>query len=378
MPAQQECILEKNIIFIRLPEHLGTEINGFYVNPEIPLPVEKSEKMEEGSLKDLSWEMIVSAMLKILAHDREFEHIEYYRAFVNAVKPDLIYQLTDAGIVKARQNDFVTAEEIFLAIEGLDSDNIINLINLALIYEQQGEKIKDRNPSESDEYFNKAFNYYKKALLIDPGNADLHYSAACFFLGQNNYEKAKHHFSTYSVLAEPETDEEREKAAKAQRIADSINTSTELDTLFKESYDLIKLGNEKDGIEKIRKFLDSYPDVWNAWFLLGWGLRRTGSYEEALTAFNKVIELGERSVDTLNELAICNLELDKLKESEDLLKEALTIEHENTKIISNLGIVAMKKGNLDEAEGFFHTVLEYDSSDPAAKQYIDQIKNMKK
>ena len=369
--------MENNIIFIKLPEHLGTEINGFYINPEIPLPVEKSEKMEEGSLEDLSWEMIVSAMLKILAHNREFEHIEYYREFINAVKPDLIYQLTDAGIVKARQNDFETAEEIFLAIEGLESDNIINLINLALIYEQQGEKIKDNNPSKADKYFDNAFNYYKKALLIDPGNADLHYSAACFFLGRNNYEKAKHHFSTYSVLAEPETDEERGKAEKAQRIADSISTNTELDTLFKESYDLIKLGNEEEGIQKIRTFLETYPDVWNAWFLLGWGLRKTGNYSEALSAFNKVIDLGERSVDALNELAICNLELDNLKESEALLKEALSMEHENTKIISNLGIVAMKKGKLDEAEGFFRTVLEYDSSDPAAQQYIDQIKNKK-
>ncbi len=369
--------MENNIIFIKIPEHLGTEINGFFINPEIPLPVEKSDKMDEGSLEDLSWEMIVSAMLKILAHNRDFEHIDYYREFIHAVKPDLIYQLTDAGIVKARQNEFTTAEEIFLAIEGLESDNIINLINLALIYEQQGEKIRENEPVKADDFFDRAFDYYKKALLIDPGNADLHYSAACFFMGQNNYDKAKHHFSTYAVLAEPETDEEREKVGKAQRIADSINTNTTLDTLFKESYDLIKLGNEDEGITKIKEFLKTYPDVWNAWFLLGWGLRKKGSYREALSAFNKVSDLGERSVDTLNELAICNLELEDLKESESLLKEALSMEHENTKIISNLGIVAMKKGNLEEAEGFFLTVLEYDSNDPAAQQYIDQIRDLK-
>ncbi len=369
--------MEKNIIFIRIPEHLGTEINGFFINPEIPLPVEKSEKMNEGSLEDLSWEMIISAMLKILAYNRDFEHIEYYREFITAVKPDLVYQLTDAGIVKARQNDFETAEEIFLAIEGLDEDNVINLINLALIYEQQGEKIRESNPGDSDKFFDKAFSYYKRALLTDPGNADLHYSAACFFLARNNYEKAKHHFTTYSVLAEPETDEEREKADRARRIADSIDKNSSMDTLFKESYDLIKLGNESEGIDKIRKFLENYPDVWNAWFLLGWGLRKKGNYSEAVSAFNRVIELGEKSVDTLNELAICNIELDNLKESETLLREALSMENENTKIISNLGIVAMKKGNIDEAEGFFHVVLEYDSNDPVAKQYIDQIRKLR-
>ena len=145
--------MENNIIFIKVPEHLGTEINGFFLNPDIPLPVEKSENMENGSLKDLSWEMIISAMLKILAYNRDFEHTDYYRQFINAVKPDLVYQLTDAGIVKAKQNDFKTAEEIFLAVEGLDPDNIINLINLALIYEQQGNKIKENQSSEADVFF---------------------------------------------------------------------------------------------------------------------------------------------------------------------------------------------------------------------------------
>lgn len=107
------------------------------------------------------------------------------------------------------------------------------------------------------------------------------------------------------------------------------------------------------------------------------GIKKKGDYSKALEAFNKVIDLGERSVDTLNELAICNLELDNLMESEALLKEALSMEHENTKIISNLGIVAMKNGKLEEAEGFFHTVLEYDSNDPAAQMYIEQIRDLR-
>ena len=356
---------------------MGTEINGFYINPEIPLPVEKSEQMEKGSLEDLSWEMIVSAMLKILAHNRDHEHIDYYRQFIAAVKPDLVYQLTDAGIVKAKQNEFETAEEIFLAIEGLESDNVPNLINLALIYDQQGQKLKENSPSDGEAFFDKSFSYYRKALATDPGNPELHYSAAHFFMGQNNFEKAKHHFTTYTVLAEPDTEEEKEKVAKAGRIAESINTNSTLDNLFKESFDLIKLGNESEGIKKIEKFLETYPDVWNAWFLLGWGNRRTGKYEKALSAFNKVLELGERSVDTLNELAICNLELNNLDEAETLLIEALKMEHENTKIISNLGIVALKKGKLDEAEGFFLTVLEYERNDIVAEQYLKKIKEEK-
>jgi Flp pilus assembly protein TadD len=167
--------------------------------------------------------------------------------------------------------------------------------------------------------------------------------------------------------------DDEEKREEAQKMIDEITSRNLLDTLFKEAYDFIRLGREEDGIERVRQFLTSYPTVWNGWFLLGWGLRRLQRYEDAREAFGKALEYGPRQTDTLNELAICALELDDLAEARTLLTEAVTLEPENTKIISNLGIVAMKAGDTDQAAGYFRTVLEIEPEDRAAAAYLEEL-----
>lgn len=361
----------KDIIFIQIPEKFKTEINGFTIDPSIPLPVEKSGAIEKGSLEDLTWEKIIAAMLKILAFNRDFSHIDYYRNFISAVKPELSTQLIDAGVEKARGNDFSTAEEIFLAVEGLEPDNLINLINMALLYEHRGMSASEQD-AEEKKFLDKAFETYKKALNIDPSSADLHFHSAGFFLNRQNYEKAKNHFSAFLELSEG-NDEYIEKQEKARAILKEIDNSSLLDSKFREAYDMIQLCREEEGIKIISDFLEKSPDVWNAWFLLGWGYRRTGRYEEGYNAFRKVLDLGERSADTLNEIAICSIELGKTGEAEKYLIEALGKEPENTKIMSNLGILHYKNGNTAVAKSYFLSALEYDNTDEIAKKYAEMI-----
>jgi Tfp pilus assembly protein PilF len=76
-----------------------------------------------------------------------------------------------------------------------------------------------------------------------------------------------------------------------------------------------------------------------------------------------------------NELAICLIELGDLKAARKELETALYEEPENIKIISNLGILALKNGDDDEAAAFFRTVLEIEPNDQLALQYLAQFEN---
>ena len=359
------------IVFIKIPEKLAGEINGFNIDHEIPLPIEKDDSIANGSLADLSWEKIIAAMLKILAFHRDFQYIDYYRKFIAAVKPELTEQLIDAGVEKARSNDFATAEEIFLAVEGLEPDNTINIINMALFYEHKASLLSDKNNSESNKYLDMAFDLYKKALSIDSSSANIHYYMGKFYFNRHNFEKAKEHFSIYLELGDP--DEDIEKRETVSKILKSLESNNMLDSKFKQAYDMIQLGREEESIRIISEFIEKSPDIWNAWFLLGWGYRRTGKYKEAYDAFSKVIELGEKSVDVLNEIAICCIETGKQKEAEKYLLQALRLEPENVKIISNLGILHYKSGDIKKAQSFFLSSLEYDENDEIAKKYLKII-----
>ncbi|HET6485011.1 MAG TPA: tetratricopeptide repeat protein, partial [Spirochaetia bacterium] len=273
------------------------------------------------------------------------------------------------GILKARDGDAELAIEIFRALQGLFPDDAIIRMNLALAYEERARQYEKREDEERvEEYHGLAFDAYKAALVADPSEPAIHYNIAHFYLHQRSFEKAKEHLEIFVRHGDNE-----KRVKESRRIIREIDTQGLLDSLFKRSFDAIRMGKEEEGIQHIHEFLEKRPDVPNGWFLLGWGLRRLGRYEEGKQAFLKALEIGAPHADLLNELAICLMELGDLPEAGKRLREALRLEPENTKVISNLGIVALKAGNTMEALGFFRTVAELDPGDQIARRYISQL-----
>ena len=92
-------------------------------------------------------------------------------------------------------------------------------------------------------------------------------------------------------------------------------------------------------------------------------------------AFEKARECegGDESADTLNELAICQMETGDLDGAQESLVDALNMDPDNTKVISNLGFLSLKKGNAEEARKFFLTVLEIDSKDSVAAAELKKL-----
>ena len=109
--------------------------------------------------------------------------------------------------------------------------------------------------------------------------------------------------------------------------------------------------------------------------MLGWGLRRLGRFEDAKQAFLKARECegGDENADTLNELAICQMETGELKEAKETLVDALSMDSENTKIISNLGCLCLKMNQNEEARKYFEVVLEIDPDDKIAIAQIAKL-----
>lgn len=356
-----------NIVYITLPPHLERNLGEVRIDPSIPLPVETRPgwKMEE-----LSWEQIIAAMLKILAYRREHEDAEYYRSFILAVRPAVVDELSETGVLKARNRDFEIADEIFRALAGLLPDDDRPVLNLALLYEQRADAYEGLGKTElTQHHTEQAFELYKELLARDEVMPEIYLNAGYFFLKQRNYDRARSAFDAY---LQTESDD-AEKRAEAKRIIDEIDSQNLLDTLFKEAYDFVRLGKEDQGIERIRSFLAKRPDVWNAWFLLGWAHRRLEQYSEAKDAFLKAIETGSTETDTLNELAICRMELEEYDECRSDLEAALQRDPENLKIISNMGVLAMREGKPGEAASYFRVVLEYEPEDPIARNYLQML-----
>lgn len=359
-----------------LPPHTA---QAFVFDASIPLPVQCTSLQEKEcfDIKTLTWEMILAGMLTHLAYPQDIQdknHIAYYRNLLFAVRPNLKTELSEAAILKARNEDYDIAEEIFAALRGLDPLDMSIQLNTALFFDQRADSYRRSGLSEdADAYDDNAHIYYTRVLSAEPPVADAFFNAGFFYLKQQNFTRSRSCFETFISIGDGETENDIYKRERATEIVDDILSRNLDDELFKSAYDFISIGEEEKGLEKIRLFLETHPKVWNAWFLLGWGLRRLERWEDAKAAFLQTLLCGGENTDTCNELAICLMELDELKESKKYLTKALILEPENTKVMSNLGFLALRSENRDEARRYFLAALEFDPHDTIAKKALEDL-----
>ena len=358
----------KNIVYISLPENMQS-YKILPLEPSVLLPVEINPDNGISDINNLSWEMIIAAMLKILAHNPAHENADYFRTLVLAIRPDINNEMTNAAIAKAKEKDFDIAEEIFMSLTNLQPDNFASALNLSLLYEERADSYTALSRDDLAEVYNeKAFESYKKLIEINPESPDAHFNFGLFFLKRNSFEKASEHLELFLSKS---TDNPKKK--KVKEILLQIKTKKNADELFYTAYDSIRMGKEDEAIQKITEFIKIESKIWNAWFLLGWAYRRKEMYAEGAEAFEKALELGSDQIDLFNELAICLMELDRLEESREHLLTALKAEPENIKILSNLGILSLKENNPTAAEEYFRAVLAISPDDKIAAEYLTKL-----
>ncbi len=374
-----------SLVFISLPEDFVGKNSNFTLDPTVRLPVQTESHDKESSsfnLENLTWEQILSGILTVLAYDKKNANKEYYRSLLLAAKPNIKQELTDAAILKAKNEDFDIAEEIFLALQGIDPNDMANTLNMALFFDQRADSYRRSSLFEdADAYDESAFLFYKQVMESEDLIPDAFFNAGFFFLKQKNFSRAKECFETYVALTANLTEEQIGKSGdykreRAQEIISDIEKRNLDDELFKSAFDFISMGEEEKGLEAIRTFIEKNPTVWNAWFMLGWALRRLERWEDAKAALEQAISCDGANTDTYNELAICLTELGDFAGAKNYLSKAMQLESENTKIMSNLGYLALKEGNFEEARLFFLAVLEFDPNDKIAQEMLKSIEEM--
>ena len=356
----------ESIYFISIPENFTSSQTQLKIDPKIKLPVQKK-------IKEITTEQILAGILTVLAYDKKNENLDYYREIVKQVKPNIKKELCEAAILKTKNEDFELAEEIFLALLGLDSEDPALILNMALFLDQRADSYRNAGLNDdADAYDSDAQSYYTKAMSVEPPLADVYFNVGFFYMKQHKYREAKDAFETYIALTCDVNDEDLGengvyKKERAQEIINFINEQNVDDEYFRAAYDLISHGQEEKGLEQIRLFIANNPKVWNAWFLLGWGLRRLERFSDAKQAFLECLRVGgDKNPDTYNELSLCYIQEKNFDEAQKCLLKALGMEPENTKVISNLGYLALAQGDVQGARNYFQTVLEFNPKDTIA------------
>jgi Flp pilus assembly protein TadD len=364
-----------SIYYIEMPENFIPSENAFKIDTTIKLPVQKKVNESSGNFNpsEISTEQILAGMLTVLAYDKKNEHLEYYRSIIRQLKPNIKKELCEAAILKAKNEDFDLAEEIFLALNGFDPEDKAIILNMALFLDQRADSYRKAGLNDdADAYDSDALSYYLDAMDTDPPLPDAYFNAGFYYMKKHSYKEAKDAFESFIALTCDVSDEELGengvyKKERAQEIVNYILEQNIDDENYKAAYDLISNGQEEKGLDKIRQFLQTNPKVWNAWFLLGWALRKLNRFDDAKTAFLEAVKFGGNSnCDTYNELALCYIQLEEFAEAKKALETAMGIDPENTKVISNMGYLSLALGDKDAARKYFTVVLEIDPKDKIA------------
>ena len=364
-----------SIYFIDLPEDFNLSDAAFPIDKSIQLPVQQKDNDAPGVFnpKEITMEQILAGILTVLAYDKKNPNLDYYRSILKKAKPNIKQELCEAAILKTKNEDFELAEEIFLALHGFDPEDTAIILNMALFLDQRADNYRRAGLFEdADAYDADSESYYIQAMEAEPPLPDSYFNAGFFYLKQHKYREARDCFETFVALNCEATEEElgengQYKLGRAQEILENIKNQNMDDERFKNAYDLISSGEEEKGLEEIKLFLQNNPKVWNAWFLLGWALRKLERFEDAKQAFLEALKNGgDKNADTYNELSLCLVAEHKFDEAKSALKKALAIDSDSTKILSNLGYIALAQDDKEEARKYFSIVLELDPKDVIA------------
>jgi Tfp pilus assembly protein PilF len=364
---------ENHIIFIPVPasftdlfpSHKDRD-EEFFINPDIPIPVEISSG-EEINLKELSPEMILSAMLRVIETGKgKKEWTEYYRRFVLVFRPSILAEFTEAAIGKTRNGNFDEALDILSCLRGLLPFSPSVSLNTALVLEEKAAQFRRLGKEDGGKARDAAATAYEELMVCEPQFPLAFYNGGHFFLSQCNFQKAEECFSRYLEIAN-----DGKKRNHAKEVLKEIRDKGLDEECFIKARLFIEQGKAEEGLRSIREFLESRPLVWNGWFMLGWALRLLGRWEDGAEAFRKAIELGGAGSDTRNELAICLMETGDVSGARRELETAISQDSDNVKIISNLGVLALKEGNKEKADAFFRTALDLDGDDSVARRWAD-------
>ncbi|MCD6343620.1 MAG: tetratricopeptide repeat protein [Spirochaetaceae bacterium] len=359
--------LEK-LLWINLPADIDTDMGAFTLNPEIPLPVEPDENGDV-DMEEITWEKIIAASLLVLANSPSYEHADYYRAFLTALRPGLAAELMEAYRERINEADWTHAEDIILALRGLEPDSveprhaIAGLYNKRAVYER---KSGDAQIAES--YEGAAEAAYNELLSEDSAPVDAWYDAGLFRYKRGEFLGAAETLETF-LMSAPEGPRRKD----AERLVRYCRDEGQADTLYREAYAALNAGQIEEGTRMAREFRDNRPEGWPGWFLLGWALRLSEEWQEAREALEGARERGCRESDLFNELAICTRALRDFDASSAALKEALKRDPENIKILSNMAIIHLEKGDKEEAVRWLQTALTMDPSDPISRQLLDDL-----
>lgn len=297
---------------------------------------------------------IVRGMIYLLGVDSDFKYKDEYIKFLYAVNPDIEDYINFEAVKFADEGKFIESIIFSKALILLNNTNVgyifnyaINLLNYAR--ENLSNKAKTENTFKKE-----ATIWLENILDIDDGFDLAYYHLGFLYSYNKQFNKAKLYWEKYLELG---TNEELINSTKQilLQIEDQAN--------YEKGYEAVLGGRPQEGLVLLLELEEKYSEWWNLLFFIGLAYRQLLKYEDAITYFDKVIQLEQNQLDTLVELGLCYGGIGNYEQAIELFESALDIGGPNNEILCNLAMVYMEMGDLAKAKEYLDKSLALNSED---------------
>lgn len=208
-----------------------------------------------------------------------------------------------------------------------------------------------------------AFDLFRKALDADPENLTALHELVKLAYAQDRFTEAAGHLETYLMYHPGDTDILFSYAGilymanEPSKAHDIVERLLALSPGYEGAPELLaKIGDRKE----------AQPDAVQ--------LKVEGKFEEALAAFSRLIDGGDRSV--LADRGDCLANLGRLDEAAASYQEALQEDEADLKAIVGLGVVSLLQGKQVKAVTWFNRALKADPANTRALCGLGMVRNM--
>ena len=239
--------------------------------------------------------------------------------------------------------------------KAIELDNFYSpaYLSLTFLLEDEGE-------------FDEALNYAKEALVLEPENTEYQYVAASLMVKTGEYENALkylypitekwpwHHGSHYNL------------GQALVRLGKEAEGKKYLDQAEK-----VRASHAK--IEHLENTVRSLPNDPFSHAALGFALRKSGRYNDAMHAYKVALYLAPQSVEIRTNIAnLCLIRGDTTQAIQNY-HEILQYEPAEVNTMLNLGIVYALSGEMENAKQSWERALMFAPDHPAAKAYLARL-----
>ncbi|WP_347274522.1 tetratricopeptide repeat protein [Candidatus Kuenenia sp.] len=215
---------------------------------------------------------------------------------------------------------------------------------VALIKSVEYEKTKYR---EDITKFHKAIKYFDKAIEIDQN-----FAAPWYNKGRTLYELCKYEDAIICFDKVIEISQLQLTIEKNQQL--TIPVKEDLAGVWgNKGLAFAKLGKVQEAITCFDKSIDINPKDEKSWTNKGVALAELGKYQEAVACYNKGIEINPKSTLVWNNKGYALYKLGMYEEAITCYDEAIRIDSQYAEAWYNKGVVQLKIGNAEEASKVF-------------------------